>query len=197
MRVAITFDAELPGREHHWAGAPERILDELRVAGVRATFFVQGRWALAEPHLAQRIAEEGHLVGSHGHHHAPMTNIRDLLAEVEAAELAIRHACGVFPGPWFRCPFGAVDTRVLELLQARGRRHVGWDLQVADWEPSTTADDVVQRAVHGVQDGSVLLLHTWPRPTAMAMFDLIVDLRAKGAEFVTVDQLERVPEGCP
>ena len=56
-RVALTFDTE------HWshpsgADVQERILDVLAGAGVRATFFVQGRWATAYPECARRIAEE-------------------------------------------------------------------------------------------------------------------------------------------
>jgi len=54
MRVALTFDAEHPDRPAHAAGNAERILDLLGDAGIRATFFVQSRWAEANPTTAGR-----------------------------------------------------------------------------------------------------------------------------------------------
>jgi peptidoglycan/xylan/chitin deacetylase (PgdA/CDA1 family) len=44
---------------------------------------------------------------------------------------------------------------------------------------------------HG--DGGVVLLHTWPAPTADAVPGIIRGLRASGAELVGVDALERLP----
>src|SRR6478735_8977445 len=57
-QVALTFDAEHPDRSWCPPGAAERILDVLAGAGIRATFFVQGRWAEAHPATARRIADE-------------------------------------------------------------------------------------------------------------------------------------------
>jgi len=51
FRVALTFDAEHPDRPAR-PGNDERLLDALAAAGVRATFFVQGRWAEAYPAVA-------------------------------------------------------------------------------------------------------------------------------------------------
>src|SRR5690348_18438459 len=75
-RVALTFDTE------HWShpsspDVQDRILDVLAGAGVRATFFVQGRWATAYPACARRIPSEGHLVVHPSPHHAPMSALTD------------------------------------------------------------------------------------------------------------------------
>ncbi len=48
MRVALTFDAEHPDRPTV-SGVEEQLLDVLDDLEVRATFFVQGRWAEAFP----------------------------------------------------------------------------------------------------------------------------------------------------
>ena len=71
FRVALTIDAEFPDRPH---GAGRHGRDSStcwRRRGVRATVFIQGRWAEAEPALARRIAADGHLVANDSHHHAP------------------------------------------------------------------------------------------------------------------------------
>jgi peptidoglycan/xylan/chitin deacetylase (PgdA/CDA1 family) len=62
MRVALTFDTEHPGRPCP-AGVEEHLLDILGRAGVRATFFLQGRWVRSTPETARRIAPvEGSVV---------------------------------------------------------------------------------------------------------------------------------------
>ena len=197
--VALTFDAEHPDRSWCPPGAAERILDVLAGADILATFFVQGRWAEAYPATARRIADEGHLVGNHSHHHArsPLFSDRGLREDVDAARDAIVRATGRDPRPWFRCPFGdgADDPRVLAVIAAAGYRHVGWHVEVEDWEPARTPEAIASDAVGGIRqhgDGAVLLLHTWPGGTVEALPLMLKDLH-EGIRFVTVDALKAVP----
>jgi peptidoglycan/xylan/chitin deacetylase (PgdA/CDA1 family) len=198
-QVALTFDAEHPDRSWCPPGAAERILDVLAGDGIPATFFVQGRWAEAYPATARRIADEGHLVGNHSHHHArsPLFSDRGLREDVDAARDAIVRATGRDPRPWFRCPFGdgADDPRVLAVIAAAGYRHVGWHVEVEDWQPARTPEAIAVDAVAGIRqhgDGAVLLLHTWPGGTVEALPRVLEDLH-EGTRFVTVDALEEVP----
>jgi peptidoglycan/xylan/chitin deacetylase (PgdA/CDA1 family) len=200
VRVALSFDAEHPDRPGCPPGAVERILDDLAAPGLRATFFVQGRWALAYPAIARRIAEDGHLVGCHSHFHAEMPLLSDagLASDLASAGEAIEAATGVDPRPWFRCPFGAGsdDPRVLDAVAAAGYRHVGWHVAVDDWEPDRTGDAIAADALRGVAahgDGAVVLLHTWPGATADAMPTILEGLRARGAATVAVDELPELP----
>jgi peptidoglycan-N-acetylglucosamine deacetylase len=197
--VALTFDAEHPDRSSCPPGAAERILDVLAGAGILATFFVQGRWAEAYPATARRIADDGHLIGNHSHHHARMPLLLDhgLHEDLDAARDAIVRATGRDSRPWFRCPFGAGadDPRVLAAIAATGYRHVGWHVEVEDWEPDRTPQAIAADAVAGIRrhgDGAVLLLHTWPGGTVEALPLVLEDLQV-GTRFVTVDALEDVP----
>jgi len=199
-RIALTFDAEHPDRPLCPPGGTERILDVLHDADVRGTFFIQGRWAMAQPAVARRIAEEDQLVGNHSHYHVRMPLLSDdgLREDVRDGEEAIREACGVDPHPWFRCPFGAGhdDPRVLATLDELGYRNVHWDVEAQDWEPWRTAADIAHDAVEGALehgDGAIVLLHTWPAPTREALPAILEGLAASGARFVTVDELEHVP----
>ncbi|TMK12481.1 MAG: polysaccharide deacetylase family protein [Actinobacteria bacterium] len=197
--VALTFDAEHPDRSWCPPGAAERILDVLAGAGIRATFFIQGRWAEAYPGTARRIADEGHLVGNHSHHHArmPLLLDRGLREDVDTARGAIIQATGRDPRPWFRCPWGtgADDPRVLAALAAAGYRHVGWHVEVEDWEPTRSSQAIAADAIEGIRrhgDGTVLLLHTWPGGTVEALQRVLDDL-PDGTAFITVDALAEVP----
>jgi peptidoglycan/xylan/chitin deacetylase (PgdA/CDA1 family) len=195
--VAVTFDAEHPGRSRCPPGVADAILDLLESEGVPATFFVQGRWASAYPETARRMAAgPGHLVGSHSHYHARMPLLTDdgIRSDLEAAGDRIRSVTGTDPRPWFRCPFGAGsdDPRVLGALADCGYRNVHWNVEAFDWEEDCEAADVVDRVVDGVAafgDGAVVLLHTWPAPTLEALPTVLDRLRAGGAAFVTVDRV--------
>jgi peptidoglycan/xylan/chitin deacetylase (PgdA/CDA1 family) len=200
LRVALTFDAEHPDRPWCPPGNAERILDTLAGSGVRATMFVQGRWAEAYPATARRIADDGHLVGHHSHYHARMPLLLGggFAEDVRDGTEAIRAATGADPRPWFRCPFGAGadDPRVLAELDALGYRNVHWHVEVEDWEATRTGDAVAADALAGVRghgDGAVVLLHTWPGATGEALAPLIEALRGDGATFVTIDELEAIP----
>lgn len=198
FRVALTIDVEHADRPTE-PGVTARILDVLGTAGVRATTFIQGRWAQAEPGLARRIADEGHLVANHSHHHARMTILTPtgITRDVLAAERAILAATGRSPAPWFRCPFGAgANTRrVVDRLAAAGYVDVGWDVDGRDWaggSPTRLEGRLVRGTIeHG--DGAVVLLHGWPSATPVALGRTIARLRDAGATFVTIDALAVVP----
>jgi Polysaccharide deacetylase len=76
------------------SGATTRVLDVLKDAGVKATFFVNIRNTVAvadslpDQELIKRMGAEGHVVGSHGAGHlhmaAPDTDVEKELSDVES-----------------------------------------------------------------------------------------------------------------
>ena len=113
---------------------------------------------------------------------------------IEAAAAAVGSVLGLDPRPWFRCPFGvgSTDPRVLSALGKARYRNVPWNVAAADWEndctPALLEDEIITR-VKAQGDGAIVLLHSWPAPTAEALPRIINRLRAAGAAFVTVDEL--------
>ncbi len=107
FRVALTIDTEHPDRP---GGDPDgaKVVDTLRVERAPATFFLQGRWALANPDVAAQIAGDGHLIGNHSFFHARMPRLTDdgIAYDLATAQEAIIEATGIDPRPWFRCPCG-------------------------------------------------------------------------------------------
>ena len=142
MRVALTFDAEHPDRPSAGPPVQEEIIDILARRALRATFFLQGRWAEAYPDTARRIADDGHAIGSHSFYHAhmPLLSPDGVSVDVRRAEEAIGACTGVDPHPWFRLPFGSGwdDPNLLSMLGDMGYDHVGWDVVGFDWEPGSS-----------------------------------------------------------
>jgi peptidoglycan/xylan/chitin deacetylase (PgdA/CDA1 family) len=199
FKVALTFDTEHPDRPAA-DGNPNRLLDELARLDVRASFFVQGRWAEAYPATARRIVAAGHLVGSHSHYHVrmPLLTADGLATDVRDAEEAIREHAGVDPRPWFRCPFGAGadDPVLVGRLAALGYREVGWHVNPEDWNPGHSPDAIIKTVVHGVLEhgeGVIVLHHAWPDQTLVAIPEIVSRLRDAGATFAGLDELADVP----
>jgi peptidoglycan/xylan/chitin deacetylase (PgdA/CDA1 family) len=198
--VALTFDAEHPDRSGCAPGNVERILNVLRDASARATFFVQGRWAESAPEIARRIVADDHLVGNHSFYHARMPLLSDegLRTDVTDAQRVIMSILGIDPRPWFRCPFGAGsdDPRVLSILEELGYRNAHWGIILDDWEPWRDGDAIAQDAIAQIRASSeppVVLLHTWPDGTADAVPRILSSLAEAGVETVHIDELESVP----
>lgn len=196
MRVALTFDAEHPDRPNCRGGDPGGLVETLSRAGIRSTFFLQGRWVQAYPEIASRILGDGHSIGNHSHFHARMPFLSDegLRADILEAARVIEEVTGKDPRPWFRCPWGAGhdDERVRSAIRSLGYRHVGGHVLPGDWEPALSAADLQARTVKGTMDhgdGAIIVLHVWPEQTLLALPAIIGELDAAGAEFITIDEL--------
>src|SRR5579885_2880977 len=154
MRVALTFDTEHPDRPHR-PGVADEILALLAREAVRATFFLEGRWAQANPATAARIAADGHLVGSHSfcHAHLPAFSPPGLRRDIREAEQAIREVTGVDPRPWFRCPYGDGwdDLEVRSAIEELGYRHAGWHVVLGDWESEREPGALLEALADGLR----------------------------------------------
>jgi peptidoglycan-N-acetylglucosamine deacetylase len=195
MRVALTIDTEHPDQANCPPETCDLILDHLRDAGVRATFFIQGRWALAYPARAQRIATDGHLVANHSHHHFPSSQLTPaaLESDIVQAEETIERITGRNPRPWFRLPFfnGQNVAWVRATVQQMGYIAVGSNVDSGDWDATTTPQGFADALVSGARqnDPAVAVLHSWPAASGPGLERALRTLRASGAEFVTVDAL--------
>ena len=142
--LALTFD---DGPNPAWT---PRLLDILNTYDVRATFFLVGRYAEAEPALTRRIAEAGHLIGNHSWSH-PNLALKSG-AHVDEELLRTSKTLQEITGQrvkYFRPPFGGRRPRVLRSALAQEMTPVLWNAITSDWsEPS--ADRISQRLMHRI-----------------------------------------------
>jgi len=89
-----------------WASCESRVranaqvlLDEFDARGVRCTFFVLGWIAQQQPNLVKEIAERGHEIASHGHHHNLVYQQKEgaFRDDLLRANDAIHDVCGQAP----------------------------------------------------------------------------------------------------
>jgi hypothetical protein len=101
-----------------------RVLDVLRDADLKITFFIVGQdAALEKNHAALRqITAAGHTVGNHSFRHEPWLHLyseAELEQEIDHAERAIEQATGQRPN-CFRGPGFSISSMVLKVLKRRG-----------------------------------------------------------------------------
>lgn len=125
---------------------------------VTATFFVVGQNVDKSPESVEGIVDGGHALGNHTQDHVRLTELSDadVRRQLEATQQAVDRA----GGPTMSCyrpPFGATDTRVLDIAASLGLSEEMWSLDPFDYErldPQRYTD-----VLHGAGDGEVVLLH--------------------------------------
>ncbi len=152
--VLLTFD-DGP----HAEGTPA-VLELLRQADVRATFFLVGEQVERRPTLAAEIASAGHEIAIHCHRHRSLlrltpSQVRD---DLRRAHGAITEATGRKPRR-YRPPYGILNGAALVLARSYGWKPTLWSRDTRDWHKRATAASVAERATRGLRGGDVILLH--------------------------------------
>lgn len=184
-RVALTFDAGSTSAPTH------QIIKALQDANVKATFFLTGRWVEENKDLTKKIAESGNVIGNHTYSHADLTkeSNNSIAYELRSTEDLIQKITGESTKPLFRTPYGARDSRVLKVAMNAGYRSIYWTIDSLDWKPTMTAEQVKNRVLAGLDNGSIILMHCGSSQTATILPDLLKQIKERGYQVVTVPQL--------
>ena len=183
--VALTFD---DGTD---PANTRAIFAILQSSGVPATFFPLGNAMRADPTFWPQVVAAGYPIGNHSMTHPTLTGLSDaaLHSEINDATTLITQLSGRPPISFMRPPYGAWDQRVAAAAAAGGYSWLLlWDVDPRDWA-GPSAQTIVDRVVGAARDGSVILLHTFPAQTRVALPGIIAGLRARGFGFVTIPQL--------
>lgn len=133
-QIALTFDGGAN------AAGLQSILSTLEREHVRATFFLTGTRAAANPDGVARIVASGHRLGNHSMTHPAFTQLTDpmIADEIGRAESAIV-AAGGSPRPFFRFPFGDRDARTINTVNGLGYVPVRWSVDTLGWKEPPAA----------------------------------------------------------
>ena len=163
-KIALTFD---DGPHPVYT---EELLDGLKKRKVMATFFLIGNNIEGNEEIVKRMAEEGHLIGSHTYNHVQLNKLSESKAKEEILKGCnkIYETTGVCPS-FVRPPFGEwkknMDFCVTMLP-------VFWN-----------------NVLSQVKDGDIILMHDIFETSVQAAFQIIDTLEKENYEFVTVDEL--------
>lgn len=186
------------------------ILDTLKQEQVHAAFFVVGKRVKQSPGLVKRMIDEGHEVGNHTQDHLRLDQLtpQQIDSEILNCAINVRRACGR-DMHLLRPPGMRLTPKVTKETEALGYTVVGWNIGAKDFIPDqqitdmsaeesntlrTTPDQIVERVLRQVKDGTIILLHDNP-VTAQALPQILTTLKGKGYQFVPVTKfLEELPQ---
>lgn len=192
-KVALTFD---DGPSPLWT---PKILDELKKADIKATFFMIGHHVKKYPQVARRVAQEGHTLGNHGYAHSVLLyyTLAEIEEEIKYTEHVIREITGQTTRI-FRPPKAWLSGAIKRKIQSMGYDIVLWSLNSKDWV-SFNHKRIVRYLAGKVRNGDILLFHDSGNivtteggnrnQTVKAISLLARALKEKGFAFVSVEEL--------
>jgi peptidoglycan-N-acetylglucosamine deacetylase len=179
--VVLTFD-DGPLRAY-----TRPVLDALASHCTKATFFVVGRMAVADPEMVREYGRLGHTVGIHTWSHANLHSITPLKArmEIELGFSAVQQALGKPVAPFFRFPYLADTKSMTTHLQERHVAIFSIDVDSKDFrtrDPASVHRRVMSELARAKK--GIILFHDIQPSTARALPGLLADLKAKGYRIV-------------
>jgi len=182
--VVLTFDdGPLPPYT-------SRVLDTLASECIKATFFMVGRMVRGYPAIAQRVYAEGHTIANHSQNH-PFT-FHKMTADQAAREIEEAHASLLSAlgdpneiSPFFRIPGLLRGNGVEQYLAAHGYMTFSVDFLADDWR-HIKSKEITRRAIERIEarGRGILLLHDIQPATALALPDILKELKARGYKIV-------------
>jgi len=193
--VALTFD---DGPD---AACTPRLLDLLRGAGARATFFVVGVRARRYPEMVRRMKAEGHEIGAHGwvHQRMDLMGASTFATHVEQSQALLSEISGALP-VLFRPPYGSLGDDDVAVLAKRKIRVVNWSVDSFDWREGYDDPERITKTVLDLaHPGAIILFHCSQEhdATLRALPRIIDTLRRRGYALRAVSELLPPPRSAP
>ena len=177
--IALTFD-DGPGPY------TDDLLDILAGHDAEATFYLLGSNVEKFPDTVERMADQGHEIGTHTWKHDDLTTLSgaDIEDDLERTDKAVEDITGERPAT-VRPPYGSLDDTVRGAVD---RPIVLWDVDTLDWQ-SRDAGAVTGITMEGAGRGGIVLFHDIHESTVEAVPGILDGLAGEGYRFVTVSQL--------
>jgi len=180
--VALTF-GDGPDGVH-----TPRLLDRLRAARIKATFFVIGECAARHPQILRRMRAEGHELGNHTYTHAEPDRIspQAFIDEVRRTRALLEELTGeVFD--LVRPPYGELTLSKALGLLGEGQTIVLWNVEPRDHAMSSLELARRWARTYRPASGDIVLLHNGPMGSAIVE-ELAGRAASEEMSFVTISQ---------
>ncbi len=185
--VALTFDDGDDGANI------QGILAILSANNIRSTFFITGKAAEDHPSLISAITNAGHEIGNHSYSHPDFTTVSysTMQSQLSTTENIISGITGRSTKPYFRPPFGAYNSSVLQAVGDAGyTKTIYWTIDTIDWD-GRSSYAIYSKVLSNATPGAIVLMHTGSGApnTKYALQQMIDGLRDMGYSFGTVSDV--------
>lgn len=166
------------------------ILSTLRKENIKATFFIVGEWAEKYQQAVKMISRDGHDIANHSYTHARMGTLDKERIRYEIASCGTR--LNEITGnkiDLFRAPYGDYNNDTVNTAKELGYYTIQWDVDSLDWKVGITEEEILNRIMKKVRNGSIILFHNDTAHTAKMLPQIISELKKQGYGFMPVSQL--------
>ena len=179
--VVLTFD------DGPWPANTQAVLAALATQCVKATFFPIGKHATWYPEILRQVVAEGHTVGSHTWSHADLSKktLAEAKDEIEKGISAVAGSAGQTLAPFFRFPALRQSAELMGYLGERNVAAFSTDLDSFDFKirkPQQVVTSVMTKLTK--RGKGIVLMHDFQHVTAVALPELLVQLKAGGYKVV-------------
>lgn len=173
------------------AGYTSELLDALKENNTKAIFFIAKPFIEANPDIAKRMKEEGHLVGNYMVTQSKITDLtsEELINEIRECEEYFKAVTGYEMDKYCRPPQGYVSPRSLNVLNDLGYKTILWSFSYADGS-ATTADYVVEQFETYYHNGGIVLMNASIKANVDALPQVIKNMTEAGYSFGTLTELK-------
>lgn len=167
------------------------MLDLLRRADVKATFFLIGRNAVAYPYFVQDLVRGSFEIANHTFHHVRLPSLSTLQIKTELSSTnTLLTQLGGQNVLYFRPPGGRYSARVLNIARQLGLTTIFWTDDPGDFQ-NPGVETVEARFGKHLRPGGIILLHDNALDGLLALPDLLRVAKQRGYKVTTVDALGR------
>src|SRR5690606_15544334 len=171
------------GTEH----VPE-ILNILKDHKVKATFFLEGKWAKDNVDYVKMILEQGHTIGNHAYNHPDMARLNrtEIMNQIKDTNDVINAITGGTP-KWFAPPSGSFSEEVVLVADELQMDTILWTVDTVDWK-NPAVNVMINRVMGKIHPGATILMH--PTPSIVkGLPSLITEIKEKDYKIGTIDKL--------
>ncbi len=183
-KIAISFDAA-------WGNDDtEQLINILGEYDVPATFFVVGAWVDKYPESVKQLSDAGHQIMNHSNTHPYMSrlSLAQVTDEINSCNQKIEKITGVKPN-LLRPPYGDYNDQLVSALETQGMYCIQWSVDSLDWKDSATPENIAERVIKKVKNGSIVLFHNDADHTPAALPTILKTLKEQGYQFVFINDL--------
>lgn len=164
------------------------ILKTLKEKDVKATFFIEGKWAKENVEMLKMIHEQGHTIGNHAYNHPDMKtlNREQTFEQIDQTNRIIQTIIDETP-TLFAPPSGSFKDEVVEIAHELQMETILWTVDTIDWR-NPTVDVMINRVMKNIHNGAMILMHP-TSPVEKGLDVLIEQIRKEGYRMNTVDVL--------
>lgn len=192
--VVLTFD------DGPWPVTTPMVLAALKAECLQATFFSIGKHATWHPEVLKQVVAAGHTVGSHtwSHQNLAHKSPQEAQDEIEKGMSAVAMMAGTPIAPFFRYPQLRQTGNLKAYLVQRNVAAFSIDIDSEDFKIKKPDVLVGSTMAKLKKNGKgIILMHDLHKWTALAVPELLAQLKANGYKVVHVrakDTLDTLPK---